>query len=47
VSNEAAASLIFKGMTAQYLLRKTHAVQPGDLLLVHTAAGGVGHVLTR
>jgi NADPH2:quinone reductase len=47
VSDEAAATLLFKGMTAQYLLRKTYAVQPGDLLLVHTAAGGVGQILTR
>jgi NADPH2:quinone reductase len=47
VSDEAAASLLFKGLTAQYLLRKTHAVQPGDLLLVHTAAGGVGQILIR
>lgn len=47
VSDEAAASLLFKGMTAQYLVRKTHAVQQGDLLLVHTAAGGVGQILTR
>ncbi|MCV0369936.1 quinone oxidoreductase [Filomicrobium sp.] len=47
VSDEAAASLLFKGMTAQYLVRKTHAVQPGDLLLVHSAAGGVGQILTR
>ena len=42
VSDEVAASTFFKGMTEQYLLRKTHAVQAGDLLLVHTAAGGVG-----
>lgn len=47
VSDEAAATLLFKGMTAQYLLRKTHAVQPSDLLLVHSAAGGVGQILTR
>ncbi|GJE59535.1 quinone oxidoreductase family protein [Methylobacterium trifolii] len=47
VSDEAAASLLFKGMTAQYLLRKTHAVRDGDLLLVHSAAGGVGQILTR
>ncbi|KQO56585.1 quinone oxidoreductase [Methylobacterium sp. Leaf86] len=47
VSDEAAATLLFKGMTAQYLLRKTHAVQAGDLLLVHSAAGGVGQILTR
>lgn len=47
VSDEAAATLFFKGMTAQYLLRKTHAVQSGELLLVHSAAGGVGQILTR
>ncbi|MCJ2036371.1 quinone oxidoreductase family protein [Methylobacterium sp. J-068] len=47
VSDAAAATLLFKGMTAQYLLRKTHAVRPGDLLLVHSAAGGVGQILTR
>jgi NADPH2:quinone reductase len=47
VSDEAAASLLFKGMTAQYLIRRTHAVQSGDLLLVHSAAGGVGQILTR
>jgi NADPH2:quinone reductase len=47
VSDEAAATLIFKGLTAQYLLRKTHRVAPGDLILVHSAAGGVGQILVR
>ncbi|MET7244260.1 quinone oxidoreductase [Methylobacterium sp. EM32] len=47
VGDETAAALLFKGMTAQYLLRRTHAVQAGDLLLVHSAAGGVGQILTR
>lgn len=47
VSDEVAASLIFKGLTAQYLLRKTHRVGPGDLVLVHSAAGGVGQILVR
>ena len=46
VSDEVAATLLFKGMTAQYLIRATHAVKPGDLLLVHSAAGGVGQILT-
>ncbi len=46
VSDEAAATLLFKGMTAQYLIRATHAVKSGDLLLVHSAAGGVGQILT-
>lgn len=47
VSDDAAATLLFKGMTAQYLIRKTHRVQAGDLILVHAAAGGVGQILTR
>lgn len=47
VSDEDAAALLFKGMTAQYLLRKTHRVQPGDVILVHAAAGGVGQILCQ
>lgn len=47
VSDAAAATLIFKGLTAQYLVRKTHRVEPGDLILVHSAAGGVGQILVR
>lgn len=47
VSDEEAAALIFKGMTAQYLLKKTCPVRPGDYVLVHAAAGGVGQILCR
>jgi len=47
VSDEAAAALLFKGLTAQYLLRKTHRVQAGDMILVHAAAGGVGQILCQ
>jgi len=47
VSDEQAAALIFKGLTAQYLLRKTHRVELGDLIIVHAAAGGVGQILVR
>ena len=39
------AGLILKGMTAQYLLHRTHKVQPGDYVLIHAAAGGMGHIL--
>ena len=38
ISEEQAAALIFKGLTAQYLLRKTHAVKAGETVLVHAAA---------
>jgi NADPH2:quinone reductase len=47
VTDEQAAALIFKGLTAQYLLRKTHRVEPGDLVVIHAAAGGVGQILVR
>ena len=47
VSDEQAASLIFKGLTAQYLLRKTHVVKASEVVLVHAAAGGVGQILCQ
>ncbi len=47
ISDEAAAAVLFKGMTAQSLVRRTHAVGPGDTVLVHAAAGGVGQILAR
>lgn len=42
VSDETAAACMLKGMTAQYLLKRTHAVTPGQTILFHSAAGGVG-----
>ncbi|MFN0164575.1 MAG: quinone oxidoreductase family protein [Burkholderiales bacterium] len=39
------ASILLKGLTAQYLLRETYVVKPGDFVLIHAAAGGMGHVL--
>ena len=42
VSDEVAASIMLKGMTAQYLLRRTYKVGPETTLLFHAAAGGVG-----
>lgn len=47
ISDEVAAAMLFKGLTAQYLVRKTHQVKAGELLLVHAATGGVGQILTR
>jgi NADPH2:quinone reductase len=47
VSDEAAAALMLKGMTAEYLLHRTHRVKPGDTVLVHAAAGGVGLLLCQ
>ncbi len=42
ISDEQAAAMMLKGMTAEYLLRRTFAVKPGDTVLYHAAAGGVG-----
>jgi NADPH2:quinone reductase len=36
---------MIRGMTARYLLRQTYRVQPGDWILIHAAAGGVGIIL--
>ena len=42
ISDEQAAAMMLKGMTAHYLLHRTYAVKPGDTILFHAAAGGVG-----
>lgn len=36
------AAMMLQGLTAQYLLRRTYPVKPGDTVLIHAAAGGVG-----
>ena len=45
ITNQQAASMMLKGMTAQYLLRRTFRVKPGDVILSQAAAGGVGLIL--
>ena len=47
VTDQQAASIMLKGMTAQYLLRRTYAVKAGDTILFHAAAGGVGLILCQ
>jgi NADPH2:quinone reductase len=47
ISHEAAAAMMLKGLTAQYLLRQTYRVREGDVILVHAAAGGVGQILCQ
>jgi len=42
ISDEQAAAMMLKGLTAHYLLRRTYRVQRGDTILFHAAAGGVG-----
>ncbi len=47
ITYEQAAAMMLKGMTAQYLLRRTYNVKKGDTILVHAAAGGVGVILCQ
>ena len=42
ITDQQAAAMMLKGCTVQYLLRRTYPVQPGEAILVHAAAGGVG-----
>jgi NADPH2:quinone reductase len=42
ISDQQAAAMMLKGMTVQYLIRRTYKVQSGDTVLFHAAAGGVG-----
>lgn len=47
IGYDAAAAMMLKGLTAQYLLRQTYRVKAGDWILVHAAAGGVGQILCQ
>jgi NADPH2:quinone reductase len=47
VTPETAAALLLQGLTAQYLTRDSHPVRPGESVLVHAAAGGVGLLLVQ
>jgi NADPH2:quinone reductase len=47
ISDESAAAMMLKGLTAHYLLFRTYPVQAGDSILVYAAAGGVGLILCQ
>jgi NADPH:quinone reductase len=47
ITDETAAAMMLKGMTAQYLLHRTYKVKKGDTILFHAAAGGVGLIACR
>jgi NADPH:quinone reductase len=47
ISFETAAAMMLKGMTAQYLIKRTFKVQPGMTVLWHAAAGGVGLIASQ
>ena len=44
ISDDVAAAILLKGMTAQYLLRRIHPVKAGETIVFHAAAGGVGQI---
>ncbi len=47
IEDTTAAAMMLQGMTAQYLLRRTHRVTAGETIVVHAAAGGVGLILCQ
>jgi NADPH:quinone reductase len=47
IDDKTAAAMMLKGLTAQYLCRRTYRVKKGDTVLVHAAAGGVGQILSQ
>jgi NADPH:quinone reductase len=47
IDDRTAAAMMLQGMTVQYLIRRTYRVQPGDTILIHAAAGGIGLILCQ
>ena len=47
IDERTAASMMVRGMTARYLLRATYNVKPGDTIVIHAAAGGVGLIVSQ
>jgi NADPH2:quinone reductase len=47
IDERTAAAMMIRGMTARYLLKETYRVKPGDTILIHAAAGGVGLVMCQ
>jgi NADPH2:quinone reductase len=47
IDERTAAAMMIRGMTARCLLNETYKVQPGDTILIHAAAGGVGLIMCQ
>ena len=47
VDARTAAAALLKGMTVEFLIRRLHKVEPGETILVHAAAGGVGQIMVQ
>ena len=47
IDTQTAAAALLKGMTSEFLLRRLHRVEPGETILIHAAAGGVGQIMVQ
>src|SRR5262252_2621057 len=47
ITDQQAAAMMLKGMTAWYLVRRTHPIKRGETILIHAAAGGVGLIVCQ
>src|SRR5258705_6185501 len=47
IADDVAAASLLKGLTARYLLKATYRVKPGETILLHAAAGGVGLIASQ
>ncbi len=47
ITDQTAAAMMLRGMTARYLIRDIYKVGPGDMILIHAAAGGVGLIVCQ
>ena len=47
IEDDVAAAVLLKGLTAHYLVRRSHPIRAGECVLVHAAAGGVGLLLCQ
>ena len=47
IAFETAAAMTMRGLTSAYLMRRIHAFKPGDSILLHAAAGGVGLIVAQ
>src|SRR5258707_10966822 len=47
ITDQQAAAMMLKGMTAWYLIRRTHPVKRGETILIHAAAGGGGLIICQ
>jgi NADPH2:quinone reductase len=47
IDDRTAAAMMLQGMTTEYLIRRTYTVKPGDWVLFHAAAGGVGSIAVQ